>query len=372
MKNYLIILSLLILPILFIGCGITSTTGGGSADSPPFEFDILTLEEDDTFTPPLYDGGTYNFTIDWGDESSSEITSFDDGDLTHTYEDDGASSYSIVITGTLIGWKFDNGGDKNLMKDITQWGCLRFGNTGDAFTGCANMVITATDAPNLSGITDLSTTFQLCRALTTVPGMGDWNMSNIESIYGMFHTADLFTQDITGWNTSSITNMGYAFYGADAFNQEIGVWDVSNVTIMTWMFYDNTGFNGDISGWTTSALTNCSGMFSGATSFNQDISSWDLSGVTNLSTMFNGATSFDQNLATLDISTITNMTNMFNGVTLSIANYDALLIGWEGQTEQADVVFHGSEGTYSAGAATTARDALVANGWTITDGGQTP
>ena len=40
-------------------------TAGGQTDSPPFEFTILTLEADDTFTPPLYDGGTYDFVIDW-------------------------------------------------------------------------------------------------------------------------------------------------------------------------------------------------------------------------------------------------------------------------------------------------------------------
>jgi len=35
------------------------------------------------------------------------------------------------------------------------------------------------------------------------------------------------------------------------------------------------------------------------------------------------------------------MGNMFNGATLSTANYDALLIGWEAQTLQPNVNFHG-------------------------------
>lgn len=344
-----------------IACGETSTD--------PYTFDILTLEEDDTFTPPLYDGGTYNFTIDWGDGNDDEITAFNDGDLTHTYADAGASPYSISITGTLIGWKFDNGGDKSLMKDITQWGILRFGNTGHAFTGCNNMVITATDAPSLSGITTLANTFQLCTSLTTVPGLGDWDMSLIESIYAMFHSSPNFVEDITGWNTGSVTNMGYAFYGANSFNQAIGVWDVADVTLMTWMFYSNTGFNGDISGWTTSSLTSVTSMFNGATSFNQDITGWDLSNETSLESMLSGATSFDQNLATLDITTITNMTNMLNGVTMSTANYSNTLIGWEAQTEQATVVFSGGNSLYNP-AGSEARSALIANAWTITDGGR--
>ena len=94
---------------------IATTGSGGVVDSPPWTFGITTLEEDDSFTLPLVDGGTYNFTIDWGDESSSTITAFDDEDITHTYEDAGASPYNISISGTIIGWQFDNGGDKALI-----------------------------------------------------------------------------------------------------------------------------------------------------------------------------------------------------------------------------------------------------------------
>ena len=64
------------------------------------------------------------------------------------------------------------------------------------------------------------------------------------------------------------------------------------------------------------------------------------------------------------------MSNMFLNVTLSTANYNAILIGWEAQTEQADVEFHGGSSQYSAGDAATARAALVTSGWDIADGGQ--
>jgi hypothetical protein len=59
---------------------------------------------------------------------------------------------------------------------------------------------------------------------------------------------------------------------------------------------------------------------------------------------------------------------MFTSVTLSTANYDALLIGWEAQAVQNNVVFNGGGSKYSAGAA--ARAALIADhSWSITDGG---
>jgi len=90
-----------------------------------------------------------------------------------------------------------------------------------------------------------------------------------------------------------------------------------------------------------------------------------------MSSMFNGATSFDQNISSWDITSVTDMTSMFVSVTLSTANYSAILIGWEGQSVQDDVTFHGGSSKYSAGAAATARQALIDDhNWSIDDGGQ--
>lgn len=324
----------------------TSTASGIVTPELPFEFSILTLEADDSFTLPLYDGGTYNCTVDWGDESSSVITAFDDEDITHTYEDDGASTYDISISGTLIGWKFDNGGDKALMKEITQWGIFRPGNTGDSFKGCSNMTITATDIMNLLGVTDLNEMFELCSSITTIPNIDSWNVSNITTFYGMFHTCSLFNSDIGSWNTGSCQNTSYMFYKCAAFNQDIGSWDTADVTLMTYMFYQCDIFNQDISGWNTGKVSNMSSMFTQAYAFEQDIGSWD-------------------------ITSLTSASGMFTGVTLNTANYDALLIGWEAQTEQSGVSFHAGHSKYSVGAAATAKSVLETTSlWTITDGGQ--
>jgi uncharacterized protein (TIGR02145 family) len=58
------------------------------------------------------------------------------------------------------------------------------------------------------------------------------------------------------------------------FNQNIGNWNVSNVTTMNGMFYRATSFNQDISSWNVGNVTNMDNMFNIAPSFNQDLSSW--------------------------------------------------------------------------------------------------
>jgi len=79
----------------------------------------------------------------------------------------------------------------------------------------------------------------------------------------------------------------------------------------------------------------------------------------------------DQNIANFDVTALTNATNMFRYITLSTANYDALLIGWEAQAVQDNVIFNGGNSKYTAGgAAAIARQNLIDNHtWTITDGG---
>ena len=226
-----------------------------------FVFTVKTTGADETFALPLEVSGTYDFHVNWGDGNSSNITAYDHADVTHTYAI--AGTYTISITGTIIGWRFNNTGDKTKIYEIKSWGPLEF--VSDAyFFGCSNLTVTATD--NLAALSFYAI-FADNSSLTSVPL-------------------------INNWDTSAITTADYAFRN----------------------------------------------------------------------------TLLDQDLSGLNISSLTTAIGFLEGVTLSTPNYDATIIGWEAQAHQSNVVLHmGNSVLTLGGAAEAARDALVADGWTIND-----
>jgi hypothetical protein len=87
--------------------------------------------------------------------------------------------------------------------------------------------------------------------------------------------------------------------------------------------------------------------------------------------MLRGCSSFDQNLSGWVPTSVADFTNFLYDATLSTTNYDALLIAWEALDLVDGLSFHAGGSKYSAGAATTARAAIIADdSWTISDGGQ--
>jgi surface protein len=120
-----------------------------------------------------------------------------------------------------------------------------------------------------------------------------------------------------------------------------------------------------------------SGMFYNCINFNQPLNSWNVSKVTTFQLMFYNADSFNQNLSSWNISGITTNNGLYyfmlNATGLSTANYDALLIGWNANkaSYRTDLSPNFGGSKYSSAAA-SARAALIAYGWTITDGGLAP
>ena len=290
---------------------------GSSSD---FIFKINTDGEGDTFTFPLYNGGTYNFVVDWGDGSEdSTVTAYNDEDRIHEYATD--DIFTITVTGTLTGFRFANSGDRLLIIEISNFGNFNPGNTGQTFYGCSNLIITANDTMDLTGVTTMSRMFQGCSSITTYPNMNYFDTSGVTNMEHVFNGCTNFNQPLSQWDTSSVTSMYQMFINCVAFNQDIGDWDTGKVTTFENMFYNTDSFNQDIGGW--------------------------------------------------DIGSLTNATSMFHSGGLSQNNYDLLLIGWADGPVLNGVTFSAGATKFTlGGAAEAAKDHLVSEpSWAITDGG---
>ena len=200
---------------------------------------------------PLVNSGTYNFTVNWGDGTTSQITSWDQTEKTHTYANPGI--YTLTIIGDIWGFGFFNDwssfGDANKLIEISQWGSLRLGDIGGLhFYNAGNLIITAQDVLDVSEITNMRSMFANCVSLTTVPRMNEWDVSNVTNMIGLFSNTH-FNQYIGEWNTSNVIDMSWMFHNATSFNQPIGNWNVSNVTNMSGMFNSVYSFDQNIAGW---------------------------------------------------------------------------------------------------------------------------
>lgn len=212
-----------------------------------------------------------------------------------------------------------------------------------------------------------------------------WDVRNVENMNGMFLEAFSFNQDISGWNVSKVKDMTDMFASAINFNQDIGNWDVSKVTNMIGTFRNAQAFNQDIGDWEVGNVTSMAAMFLEAVSFNQDISDWEVGKVTEMDDMFERAVSFDQDLGKWDIGSLVKnefsngLRHMFKDGGLSIANYDATLIGWHTDTSGAagdgiddipfDITFGGGNSQYCA-ADSARQDLIDTYRWSISDAGQ--
>ena len=211
----------------------------------------------------------YNFTVDYGDGTVEEITSFDDEDRNHTYST--AGTYDVKITGMCEGWSFYNVGDSaSNLTQIKQWGVIKakhidLGNCTNLsgqiptpvknsfttvesfrllFYNCTNLnsqipenlfynatnVITLRNAFNLSGVTgnipenllsyctkveNIAFLFDKSNITGTIPENLFINCSNLKSVIGLFQETSI-SGVIPGklfYNCPNITSAAQIFRG---------------------------------------------------------------------------------------------------------------------------------------------------------------
>jgi len=179
---------------------------------------------------PIISGGTYNFTADWGDGTSSTITTYNQAEVTHTYSVAGV--YTVKLRGIINGWRFVSGGDRLKIGDIAQWGTLKVGNNGNYFHGCNNInASTVSDQIDVSGITNATRFFDSCLKFTC--NLDYLDFSGFTDTSYMFQDCWLFNSDFSSANVSNVVNARNMFNNAYAYNSSMANWNVSNITNLT-------------------------------------------------------------------------------------------------------------------------------------------
>jgi len=160
------------------------------------------------FTLPGDSGETYDFVIDWGDGGADETIN-SGSSWTHTYSSGGDYTLSITesSTGGFPAIKFNNGGDKLKVLELANWGTNKWITFEDAFYGCSNLTITATD--HATAVTGFVTDFSFAwfnNSLTSFPLIDTSSGTNFS-----FAWRDNSLTSFPLIDTSSGTNFSFAW-----------------------------------------------------------------------------------------------------------------------------------------------------------------
>ncbi|MEO9871960.1 BspA family leucine-rich repeat surface protein [Ekhidna sp.] len=353
--------------IFFLGC--ISLLPLRAQESNPFITEWSTSSDGQDITIQLNRTRRYDFTFEWKDANDSTVASGVhtklDGDFTTTLST--AGTYTLSISG-IFSHLFNY--PKNQLLDVLNWGDIQWESFEGSFSEWPGEMFSATDAPDLTQVTDMSSMF--ANATSFNSDLSDWDVKNVADMNSMFRKASKFNQNISSWDVSRVTDMSQMFENTSSFNTPINDWNVKNVTTLLRMFEGAGTFNQDLSNWDVSSVTDMRRVFRNTGNFNGAISNWNVENVTSMGGLFSGASSFNQNLSNWKVSNVELMKGLFSNSGLSSANYDQILIGWAAlEILQENVLLEAPDIKFCSGA--EARERLINDhGWIINDAGKIP
>lgn len=212
-----------------------------------FVFRIVISSPGETFTLPLGSSLAYcqDFTVDWGDSSSSTITSSTDTDKTHTYAS--AGTYDIEMSGTCQYFGFGTDADKitSLLSLSADMGFMIF-----KFELCTNLAYIDSSISNISSIETFELAFYGCTSLTTIPsGLFD-NCVDVVSFKECFLTSGLTTIPSGLFDKNTLVTTFYRCFQSCTNLTAIpaGLFDYNVLTTTFWLCFAVTGITSIPSG----------------------------------------------------------------------------------------------------------------------------
>ncbi len=181
---------------LFLGQNFVSTWNTSSAGGTLSNTEII-IEANESLV--------YNYDVDWDNDGTFDEFGIT-GDITHDFGTDG--TYTIQIRGTFPAMNFGNDptNSGHKLSSIDSWGTIEWTTFDGAFTNCSNLVINATDTPDLSKVTSLNDAFRNCTSLDY--SFENWDVSNITDMTNMLDGVTLSTSNydntLINWSSQSL------------------------------------------------------------------------------------------------------------------------------------------------------------------------
>lgn len=246
----------------------------------------------ESITLPIISNSSYqyNFTVNWGDSTSSTVTAYNDPDISHTYAS--AGTYAVTIQGLVEGWSFNNGGSKLKVISVSDFGNLGWKDIAGGFYGCSNLLSFKMGlTPQVSSFANFlrGTNLSSGANFTTV------DTRNLLDLSYTFSGTQLTSLNLSQANTSKVTSLNYTFLNSSALTSL------------------NVSFQGG-----THSVTSMIATFRGLTNLaSLDLSSFSTENVTNMSYLFANMSSLTTlNLNNFNTSLVTSMTGMFKDTAL--------------------------------------------------------
>lgn len=188
MKKLLILLSLACHIVVSgqFGINIGNFEGAGYTNEFVTKWNIPS----GSFTFPAGNIGTYNATIDWGDSTTSEITTYNDADLTHTYTSSGERI--IQVTGTFPWFYLNNSATGDLLIKVINWGNIHLESLVGAFYGAGNLnELPEGPITGASSVASLNNTFRNTGSLLLVDDNLLDSLVNVTSMVLTFNNSEI-------------------------------------------------------------------------------------------------------------------------------------------------------------------------------------
>jgi len=269
---------------------------------------------------------TFNYDVDWGD--GQEETGITSDNKTHTYASEG--TYTVKISGQFGGFRMGGSTTQSALVEFVQWGTeTTIEALYQMFSGCGNMVYSATDNPTIvlnSGASydnRIDQMFRYCTSVTSL-NLSGWSIGNANLVvYGTYcfdGCTNLEYLNISNWSFTNANQFQYFFRnvgnlttngceliwndgGGDMNNLQY-LFQNAKLTSLTMNNFTltNTGISLnnicsgvefldeslDLSGWSgTSGITNLTYAFrnmnlTSTTEYTLNLSGWNTSNVTTM------------------------------------------------------------------------------------------